>query len=140
MSVTHTAKSPQAGLFVQEVEGGFVFCRFAAAQTMRDCGPFSFWTRTEEELSVLCREGCEPSGAQRSESGWRLFRVAGTLEFSLVGILAQISSALAGAGISLCAFATFDTDYCCVKEEKRLEAKASLEQAGIAVQLCSDER
>jgi hypothetical protein len=80
---------------------------------MRD-GFFSI-TRTGEELSVVCREVLVPEGI-RTEKGWLALRVVGVLDFSQVGILASVVSPLAGAGISLFALSTFDTDYLMVKE------------------------
>ncbi|NGX57270.1 MAG: hypothetical protein K940chlam3_00158 [Chlamydiae bacterium] len=73
-------------------------------------------TKTEDELSVICHVGNEPSGA-KCELNWNLLKVAGPLDFSLVGILAQISAVLADAGISIFAISTFDTDYILVKKE-----------------------
>jgi len=49
--------------------------------------------------------------------------------FSLTGILADISSVLAKAEISIFAISTFDTDYILVKSEKLQAAKKALQQA-----------
>ncbi len=43
-------------------------------------------------------------------------RVAGTIPFSVVGVLASLTAPLAEAGISVFAVSTFDTDYLLVKE------------------------
>jgi len=52
------------------------------------------------------------------------------LDFSLTGILADISAVLAKAEISIFAISTFDTDYILVKSEKLQATKKALQQAG----------
>ena len=51
------------------------------------------------------------------DDGWRGFRVCGTLDFSLIGILAWIAETLAANEISIFAISTYNTDYVLVKEE-----------------------
>src|SRR5262245_53634988 len=67
-------------------------------------------TRTADELSlVLPESACHPDW--QAETGWRTFRVDGTLDFSLTGVLASLATPLAAAGVSLFAISTYDTDY-----------------------------
>jgi hypothetical protein len=94
-------------------------------------------TRTGEELSVVCREALVPEGI-RAERGWRALRVAGVLDLSQVGVLASLASPLAGAGISLFALSTFDTDYLLVQEQDLGRAVEVLVAVGHAVH-CLDE-
>lgn len=89
-------------------------------------------TRTDDELSIVCCEDVVPPDA-RCERNWRMFCVAGPLEFSIVGILASISSALSVHNISLFAVSTFDTDYILVKEKDFDAAKEALLSAQIEV-------
>ena len=79
-------------------------------------GDFFSITRTSEELSVVCQDSIVPEGV-RAVKGWRVMRVVGTFEFSMVGILASLTTPLAEAGIGLFALSTFDTDYLLVKED-----------------------
>jgi hypothetical protein len=67
------------------------------------------------------------------ERGWRCLRVAGTMPFAVVGVLAALTAALAGAGISLFAVSTFDTDYLLVKKNDFEKAITALELAGHSV-------
>ena len=71
--------------------------------------------RTPDELAVVCLEEHAPVGA-KVEVGWRLFRVEGQLDFSLIGILAEITRTLAEARISVYALSTFNTDYLLVRD------------------------
>lgn len=57
-------------------------------------------------------------------------RVAGTLPFSVIGILASLTAPLAEAGITIFAVSTFDTDYLLVKTDDFDKAVAVLERAG----------
>ncbi len=74
-------------------------------------------TKTEDELSILCDSQCVPKNSQLVvEDNWKAFKVLGPLDFSLVGILSNISKVLADASISIFAISTYDTDYILVKE------------------------
>ena len=96
-------------------------------------GAFFFaLTRTADELSVICLQVNVPPGIT-CEPGWRALKVEGQLDFAMVGVLAGISGALAGAGISLFAISTFDTDYILVKETDLPGALSALRAAGYGV-------
>lgn len=89
-------------------------------------------TRTGDELSIVCDESDVPDGAV-VEPGWRALKVEGPLDFSLTGILAGLAGALAGAGISLFAISTYDTDYVLVRGASLPEAVSALRSAGYFV-------
>jgi len=113
----------------------FAVCRLAAdadAPAWAAGGIFSSITRTPGELSVVCAEGLAPEGT-RCEGGWRIFEVAGPLDFSLTGVLAAIAAPLAHAGVSIFAISTFDTDYVMVKDENLAKAGEALRAAGHGV-------
>jgi hypothetical protein len=116
--------------------GAFAVCRLGAGgppPAWANAGPFSSLTRTADELSVVCPEGAVPEGT-RCEWGWRCLRVAGPLDFALVGVLASLLVPLAEAGVSTFAVSTFDTDYLLVREADLGRAAAALRAAGHAVQ------
>jgi hypothetical protein len=107
-------------------------CRLPAATGAIDWlggESFASVTRTSEETSVVCRAAVVPRGV-RVESGWRALRVAGPLDFALVGILRSLLGPLADAGVSVFALSTFDTDYVLVREEALDEALVALTGAG----------
>ncbi len=91
-----------------------------------------FAARTDNESSLVCETRHAPVGCAAREDGWRAFRVRGPLEFSLIGVLAEISGALAAEGISVFCVSTFDTDYVLVKEEKLEAALGALSRRGHA--------
>jgi len=86
-------------------------------------------TKTTEEISVVCSSSLDWRSDKR-ESGWSCMKLAGVLAFSSTGILAEISSVLATAKISIFALSTFDTDYILVKSQTLQAAKTALQQAG----------
>jgi hypothetical protein len=101
------------------VDGIFAVCRLGADATIpawATAGRFFSITRTADELSIVCDPDAMPEGIV-CERGWRCLRVAGTMPFSVVGVLASLTAPLAEAGISVFAISTFDTDYLLVKAE-----------------------
>jgi len=86
-------------------------------------------TRTDNELSLVCRESSAPQQGE-IEHGWRCLAVEGPLDFSEVGVLAALTQPLAAAGISIFVISTFDTDYLLVKEERLEQAIHTLQSAG----------
>ena len=94
---------------------------------------FFFVGKTNEELSLVCPTEDTPTQTIKREDGWRCFRIEGVLDFSLVGILAKISSILAENGIGIFAVSTFNTDYILVKEENVDEATAALAASGYSI-------
>ena len=90
---------------------------------------FSSICRSPYELSVVCEERLVPDGV-RCERGWSAIRVAGTLDLSLIGVLASLAQPLAEARIGLFTVSTYDTDYLLVREKKLDAAIEVLKAAG----------
>lgn len=86
-------------------------------------------TRTSDELSIVVDEQALP-GRVTAETGWRMLKVLGPLDFSLVGVLASLANPLAAAGVSIFAISTYDTDYLLVREAQFALALAALAEAG----------
>ena len=96
-------------------------------------GGLYFLARTDEELSLVCETERVPAAALARDDGWRAFRIRGTLDFSLIGILSRLSAVLAEQGIGIFAVSTYNTDYILVKRENLHRALAALEQAGYVI-------
>lgn len=90
---------------------------------------FVFPQKTDTECSLVCRRERIPANAYQTEAGFGMMRVAGTLDFSLTGILACIAQALAGENISIFAVSTYDTDYILVKQSCYERAVGIAQQA-----------
>jgi uncharacterized protein len=95
-------------------------------------GAFSAVTRTPEELSIVVEDRFALPG-ERCETGFRLLRVQGKLDFRLTGVLAAISAPLSRAEVSVFAVSTYDTDYLLVAGKHLGRAKKAWKQEGIAV-------
>jgi len=89
-------------------------------------------TRTAEELSLVCRQEHVPLrvAAQRD---WRCLMVHGPLDFSLTGVLAELTAPLAAARVPVFALSTYDTDYLLVPAANLSAAVAALSGAGHSI-------
>ena len=103
---------------IEGLDAGFTVCQVANGCEIDWSDTWCFVSRTDEELSLVCRTEKTPEATLNREDGWRGFRVCGILDFSLVGVMARISGTLAEAGIGLFAVSTYNTDYIFVKEEQ----------------------
>jgi uncharacterized protein len=119
------------------IPAALAICRLPASSPLPDWAmhsEFGSFTRTAEELSLVCGEAYVPISHKdpdlRVEWGWRGLKVVGPLNFALTGILAGIATVLADAGISLFAISTFDTDYILVRGENLAKAVDALTRAG----------
>lgn len=85
--------------------------------------------RREGELGVVCATERVPAG-EIAEHGWMALEVAGTLDFSLTGILVAVAAPLADAGVSIYALSTYDTDVVLVRAAALDDAIVALRAAG----------
>ena len=84
---------------------------------------------TDEETSIVCPRAVTVPGAC-TEPGWSCIKVGGPIDFAVTGLLADLSRAIAEAGISIFALSTFDTDYLLVPSSRIDEAVKVLRSAG----------
>jgi hypothetical protein len=115
--------------------GTFAICRLDASAPIPEWvqGELVSITRTKDALSIVCDQEHVLPDVQ-AEWGWRCFQIVGQLDFSMVGIIASISTSLAQAGISVFVISTFDTDYFLVREADVIRAIEVLEEVGHSVQ------
>ena len=73
-------------------------------------------TKTEDELSIVCLQDRIKDNVL-CERNWKVLKIEGPLDFSLIGILSKISTLMANNNISIFAISTYDTDYILIKEE-----------------------
>ena len=94
---------------------------------------FYFIGKTDEELSLICKTKDVPLKTVERNDGWRGFRIQGVLDFSLIGILSNLSGILAENNIGIFAVSTYNTDYILVKEENYERALSVLTSKGYTV-------
>ncbi|MGX7210877.1 ACT domain-containing protein [Enterococcus innesii] len=85
-----------------------------------------FFAQTSEELSLVLPTTNVPSEAINREDGWKAIKIIGVLDFSMICIIARISSLLAEESISIFALSTFNTDYILIKEHQVEQARTVL--------------
>jgi ATP-dependent RNA helicase RhlE len=120
------------GLILKHVPGTFGICRLGSrARIPRWVHDSIFYSisRSPDELSVLCEDRLVPEEVH-CERGWRAIRVVGTLDLSLIGVLASLAQPLAAARIGLFTVSTYETDYLLVRRTRLDDAVAVLEAAG----------
>jgi uncharacterized protein len=108
--------------------GNYSICKFQTDSILPDWiyqSDFYSITRTSDELSVVTSPNDIASDDIPCSKDWRILKVIGPLDFSLVGVIADISVILKDIDISIFTVSTYDTDYIMVKEKdlrKSIEA------------------
>lgn len=94
---------------------------------------YFFTGKTDEECSLVCPAAFVPANVLARDDGWRGFRIEGTLDFSLIGILSDISSIFAENKIGIFAVSTYNTDYIFTKSENFERAIGALKERGYGI-------
>ena len=121
------------GLKLEVLAGDFTVCKVADYSGVNLTDKYCFIGKTGEENSLVCETSRVPANTAEREDGWRALRAAGTLDFSLIGILAELSAVLARKQIGIFVVSTYNTDYIFVKKDRLEEAVKALEAAGYPV-------
>jgi hypothetical protein len=97
-------------------------------------GPgFHSITRTDSELSVICRSDRVPPEIKQG-IGWRAIQVEGPLPFDLIGVLAGLLIPLADVQIPIFVVSTYETDYIFINTEFLKKSMRVLIEAGYQFQ------
>jgi hypothetical protein len=91
---------------------------------------FCSLTRTEDEISVVTVQNDHLSDCIACSKDWRILKIEGLLDFSLIGVIADISLILKEVKISVFIISTYDTDYILVKEKDLKTSIVSLQNKG----------
>lgn len=107
---------------IKKIEYDFTICKVTNFSMVNFENEYCFIGKTDEENSLVCITEHVPDNIIERDDGWKAFRIQGTLDFSLIGILSKISSLLAENNIGIFAVSTFNTDYILVKSENFTKA------------------
>lgn len=118
---------------IKRFSGNYSVCKVLNISDICFEDEFCFMGKTDEELSLVCLTESVPDTASAREDGWKLFRIEGELDFSLIGILSKITSTMAEHKISVFAVSTFNTDYILIKEQNYDKAMRLLEISGYQI-------
>jgi len=114
---------------LNKLDHALTVCKVASERDVDLNRDFYFFGKTDEEYSLVCITEDTPANTLERDDGWKGFRIQGTLDFSMIGILSRLSGILAENKIGIFAVSTFNTDYILVKEEnfdRALKALASV--------------
>ena len=126
-------EAPAGGMELKRLPGRLTVCKVPSTAEINIEKDFYFIGKTDEELSLVCKTEDTPVMTTDRDDGWRGFRVQGQLDFSLIGILSELSAILARNRIGIFAVSTYNTDYILVKEENFEKAMRVLVEAGYRV-------
>ena len=108
-------------LALEWIPGAFAVCRLESTAdippwALSRAAGFVNITRSDRELSIVVPQDRVPPDAE-VEPGWVAIRVVGTLDFAMVGVIAEQTAALAEAGVSVFVISTFETDVLLIKSK-----------------------
>ena len=112
----------------------FTICKVKFITDIDPTREIFFIGKTDEEISLVCKTEDTALSALAREDGWRGFRIQGTLDFSLTGVLSKLSCILAERKVGIFAISTYNTDYILVKAENYDKASEALNTAGYEIE------
>lgn len=115
---------------IKKLEYDFSICKVEDFSMINLEDEYCFIGKTDEEKSLVCLTENVPDNIAERDDNWKAFRIEGILDFSLIGILAKISSLLAENNIGIFVVSTYNTDYVLTKSDDFLKALEILSQAG----------
>lgn len=118
---------------IEKLDVSFSVCKVKDYSQVDLSQAYCFIGKTNCENSLVCATDSVPANATEREDGWRAFRIVGTLDFSLIGILSKISTILANEKIGIFAISTFNTDYILVKATHFEKSLTVLEKNGYII-------
>ena len=118
---------------IKRIDCNFSVCKLNTLPEVNSNSTFFFLEKTDEEISLVCPTEDVPLHVMETEDGWKAFRIQGTLDFSLIGILSKIATLLAESSISIFAISTFNTDYILTKSVQYEKALTLLEKNGYQI-------
>jgi hypothetical protein len=74
-------------------------------------------TKTPDELSVVTEQSDTFKENIPGSKDWQVLKIIGPLDFSLIGVIADISNILKDARVPIFTISTYNTDYIFVKQK-----------------------
>ena len=118
---------------IEYINIDFTVCKVEDLSKVNFNSNFVFVSKTDEELSVVCPIADVPANTICREDSWRALRIVGTLDFSLIGIIAKISTLLSENQIPVFVISTYNTDYILVKKENEARTIEILNKSGYKI-------
>ena len=118
---------------IKKIPYDFSICKATDYSKVNTAAKYCFTGKTDEENSLVCLTADVPANTLERDDGWMAFRIQGVLDFSLVGILSEITGILAEDKIGIFAISTFNTDYILTKKEDYQKALDLLDAEGYKI-------
>ena len=118
---------------IKKLDYNFSVCKVKDYSTINFDSEYYFIGRTDEECSLVCITKNVPDNVIECDDNWKAFRIQGILDFSLIGILSQISTLLAENQIGIFAISTYNTDYILTKKDNYDRALKVLSDSGYKI-------
>ena len=118
---------------IKKIPYDFSICKVTDYSKVNIAAEYCFTGKTDEEKSRVCLTEDVPANPLERDDGWMAFRIQGVLDFSLVGILSEITGILAEDKIGIFAISTFNTDYILTKKEDYQKALDLLDAEGYKI-------
>lgn len=123
----------ETNMQIKKIDYDFSICKVSDFSSIDFKKEYFFIGKTDEENSLVCITESVPHNAVYRDDGWKAFRIQGVLDFSLIGILAKISTLLAENNIGIFAVSTYNTDYIFTRKENFQKALDVLSGAGYEI-------
>ena len=123
-------------LVLERVPGEYAVHRLAPDARIPESvwdAPFVSVSRSRNELSIITGAGIRID-SQGTVGPWLAYRVPGTLDFGMTGVMSELTVPLAAAGISILAVSTYDTDYILARADAGVAAEIAWRGAGVSVE------
>lgn len=121
-----------AGIRLKQLSGLYAISRLEAGHGIPEWadGPgFVSITRTEDELSITCRQDRVPADV-RQDRDWVAFKFKGPFAFGETGIVLSVIRPLSENGLGIFVVSTFDGDHLLVKAADQAAAVRLIGEAG----------
>ena len=118
---------------IKKIPHDFSICKVADYSKVNTAAEYCFTGKTDEENSLVCLTADVPDNTLERDDGWRAFRIQGVLDFSLVGILCEITGIRAEDKSREYASCTFNREYRLTKKENYQKALDLLDAEGYKI-------
>ena len=119
---------------IKKLDYDFSICKVKDYSKINLDSEFYFIGKTDEERSLVCIIRDIPNNTIERDDNWKAFKIQGVLDFSLVGVLSEISALLAENRIGIFALSTYNTDYILTKKDNFKRAIKVLSDAGYEIE------
>ncbi|GFI02925.1 hypothetical protein IMSAGC005_01756 [Lachnospiraceae bacterium] len=120
-------------IYIEVLEAEMSICKVQDLSLADWKSDLCFTAKTDEENSLVCQTKAVPENTSKRDDGWKIMRIRGVLDFSLIGILAGISTELADHEIGIFVISTYNTDYILVKSKDMGKALEVLDKRGYQI-------